>query len=185
MNKLMDGATALQNTFINTRDFTVEKIIPQEDLSRMQKINDDSVYIEGSEKLTLIQIIIQGITKKDMKAFKGDLTIIHQDYDVPFIVLKYKGMRFEVPIAFGTHEKVNTSHLCIQVVERKNHVLKLISNIELNEQIATKIASSKYITDGPLPNMYSLMVGIDKVYTENFKNMSQGGTRHFAKGGKI
>ena len=118
------------NSFTNasddTRWFMVGEIMPQEDLFRMQKMKDDFTSIEFSGGILVAQIVMEGITKKQLKAFHGDLTIIYQDYEIPFLVFKYKKMSFEVPIIAHVdfNQKISASHLCIQVVERKNHVLK-------------------------------------------------------------
>lgn len=83
-------------------------------------------------------VVLDGISAKELDEFKGSLSVIYQDLELPFLVLKYAKMSFDMPL-LKQEKALSGNALNIYVVELKGFILRSYRVLGLNENITAHI----------------------------------------------
>jgi len=76
----------------------VNKQVPVSTLKMLSSEKGDRAFDTYRYGSLEIFIVLNNISKEEVKEFNGNFSIIYQDYQIPFIVLKYKKMSFDIPL---------------------------------------------------------------------------------------
>lgn len=122
-------------------------------------------------------IVLNNISKKEVKEFNGDLSIIYQNYKIPFIVLKYKKMSFDIPLINLIDLDTNNNMMSIYVVDENNHTLKNIKVLGLNPELMKNI-SNGYKNIALMSKNQRFEIAVSDIYPKlSPKDMCKGGIR--------
>ena len=155
----------------------LNKQVPSHLLGELSKAQGERAFLSYGASGLEAYIVLSEITKSELKEFKGSLTVIYQDYEVPFVILKYKNMSFDMPIfpKEGVPEVGN--HLKIFAIELNGYIAKGIRGVGIDMDLMSKI------TDGiNFVSLLSLEQIGSMVQTQVYPKYSQedmvkGGTR--------
>jgi tRNA G10 N-methylase Trm11 len=126
--------------------YQINKVVPQPLLSQLQKVEGDRAFCSLGKDGINIFIVIEDISKKEFKEFKRDLTVIYQDYQIPFLILKYKTMSFNMPLTLNEPLEGNATNIFI--IEHNGYILKQIRRLGLNYELYTAIKEgSDFVKD--------------------------------------
>ncbi len=122
-----------------------------------------------------VYVVLNGISAKELEEYKGNVSVIFQDYELPFLVLKYKNDSFDMPMFRQEHELVGNA-LTIHIVELKGFVLKGYRLLGLDEKMT---AALKAGFDSVIAKASSdLLAYMPKIYAKySAKDMCNGGVR--------
>jgi hypothetical protein len=115
--------------------------VPQPLLTLLKQASGDRAFFNRSETGLEAFIVLNGITKKELEEFNGSLSVIYQDYGIPFIILKYECMSFDMPLLPNLAVDNFASSLTVYVIDSKDYILKQIRYLGLEERLATEIHS--------------------------------------------
>jgi hypothetical protein len=123
-------------------------------------------------------IVLNSITKHELNEFKSSVTVIYQNYEIPFLILKYKTMSYDMPLISSPGANSYTNSLTIYIIDLNGYILKDIRLLGLEDKLAKSIQSgydsisSKSVEE----IIYKVQTSIYPKYS--YKDMLKGGTRH-------
>ena len=117
---------------------TVGQQVPPHMLSELQKVNGERAFVTYTDTAMTAFIVLKDIEKFELKEFKGSVTVVYQDYEVPFLVLKYKKASFDMPLTY--HGDFLPNQLNIYVVELNGFVMKHMRVLGLDANISEAMA---------------------------------------------
>lgn len=168
---------------INTNKFNgyeamiTNQKVPASVLKMLSLENGDRAFDTYRYGSLEIFIVLNNISKKEVKEFNGDLSIIYQDYKIPFIILKYKKMSFDIPLVNLIDLNIDNNMLSIYVIDENNHTLKNIKVLGLNSQLMKNI-SSGYQKIALMSKNKRFEIVVNDIYPKlSPSNMCKGGIR--------
>ena len=143
----------------------------------LEKETGDRTFMNRSEIGIEVFIVLNSITKKEQKELKSSLSVIYQNYEIPFLILKYKHMSFDLPLMPNTRVNTYTNRLLIYIIDSKGYVLKEQRILGLNESLADNIIaginSISARTKEEIAN-----IALNKIYPQyTMQQMLKGGIR--------
>ncbi len=94
-----------------------------------------------SESGLEVFIVMNKILKKELEEFKGSLSVIYQNYKIPFMIIKYKHMSFDMPLIPNINVNNFTNSLTIHIIDSNGYILKEMRSLGLEHNLATEILS--------------------------------------------
>lgn len=162
--------------------FQVGKQVPKSVLSGLSMVKGDRVFATNanSGKALEIFIVMRNLLKKESKELKGPVTVIFQDFEVPFLVLKYNKMSFEAPLIDITEIDEEKNALTVYVIDEKNYILKSFRMLGLNHAIMHSLATGVKKFNQSYPTRYERIGTVNTVLPEiyskySIKDMCSGG----------
>lgn len=119
----------------------VNKQVPVSTLKMLSLEKGDRAFDTYRYGSLEIFIVLNNISKEEVKEFNGNFSIIYQDYQIPFIVLKYKKMSFDIPLINLIDFDTSNNMLSIYLVDENNHILKSIRTLGLNSELMKNISN--------------------------------------------
>ena len=121
--------------------FAVGKPVPEGTRSNLQKMQGERCFLTYSDAGLLVTIVLRSISKKEIEEFKDSLSVIYQEFEVPFLVLKYKKMSFDMPILPMEDMRFTkgANSLIIHVIDHNGFILKGIRLLGLDKNLAAHI----------------------------------------------
>ena len=157
----------------------VGKQVPPQMLSELSKVNGERAFVTYTDTSMTAFIVLQDIQKSELKEFKGTLTVIYQDFEVPMLVLKYKNASFDMPLTY--HGDFLPNALNIYIIELNGMILKHIRRVGLDENISSAMAQGIEKTKGLTAEQVLTKVSI-KIYPfYTAEQMCKGGIRQVFK----
>jgi len=121
--------------------YSINKQVPEKLLTELQKESGDRAFFNRSNLGLEVFIVMENISKHELKEFKNSLSLIYQDYDIPFLILKYKKMSFDIPLISNQNVHNNTNSLNIYIIDSQGYILKHMRNLGLENSLANAILS--------------------------------------------
>jgi hypothetical protein len=122
-----------------------------------------------------VYIVLKDISKHELKEFEEDLSVIFQNFDLPFLVLKYKQMSFEMPLI--PIEKIEYSNvLVITIIDSNGFIVKHLRFLTLDFNLAFHIVEGFNSLSGKSKG--DIVLKASKIYkTHSSKYFLSGGIR--------
>lgn len=121
--------------------FTKNKQVPLTLLTILEEESGDRAFVNRSESGLKVFIVMNKISKKELEEFKGSVSVIYQNYEIPFMILKYKHMSFDMPLIPNTKVDNFTNFLTIYIIDSNGYILKEMRGLGLDQHLATQILS--------------------------------------------
>ena len=103
--------------------YQVGKQVPPNFLKSIESSNEERNFLSFNEHGLTACIILNNITKDELKEYQGNLTVIYKDLEMPFLVIKFKDSSFEFPI-FSNDSLTVSNKLTIMFIELNGFILK-------------------------------------------------------------
>lgn len=160
---------------MQTEIVQVGKQVPPQMLKELSKANGERAFVTYTDNAMSAFVVLNGVQKHELKEFKGNLTVIYQDYEVPFMILKYKNASFDMPLAY--HGDFLPNKLNIYIIELNGYIVKHMRVLGLNETISSAMVKGiEKIKDLTLPMMMTkVQVKVYPLHTA--EEMCKGGIR--------
>ena len=157
-------------------NFQVGKPLPEPIYSSLAKVKGERAFCSVNAGGGVdVYVVLDGISGKELEEYKGDVSLIYQDYELPFLVLKYKNDSFDMPLLRQDNEFFGNA-LTIHIVELKGFVLKSLRLLGLDEKMATVMkAGFESVLKKADADLLAYMPKIYAKYTA--KDMCSGGVR--------
>lgn len=118
--------------------YTVNRQVPKGLVDYLEKGSGERTFLRITESSINAFIVLNNITKNEIKEFKGDLSVIFQDYEIPFLTIKYKTISFNMPI-INKDKSYWTNILTVFVIDSKGYVLRQQRVLGLEKSLVDKI----------------------------------------------
>jgi len=153
----------------------VGKQVPINMLKELNKGSGERAFIVYTKSSMTAFIVLDNITKNEIKNHKGNLTVIYQDYQIPFLVLNYKNSSYDMPLSYSGDFLPNK--LDIFLIDLNGYVTKHMRSLGLDENITNSIAKGiERVKDMSLEMIFTkAQVSIYPQYST--EEMSKGGVR--------
>ena len=153
----------------------IGKQVPPQMLKELSKVNGERAFVTYTESSMTAFVVLDGIQKSELKEFKGTVTVIYQDFEVPMLVLKYKKASFDMPLTY--HGDFLPNALNIYLIELNGFIMKQIRVVGLDEEISSAMAKGIEKTKGLSSKEVLTKVSI-KIYPfHTAEQMCKGGVR--------
>ena len=119
--------------------YSINKQVPKSLLTELQKESGDRVFFNRSDLGLEIFIVMENISKHELKEFRDSFSLIYQNYDIPFLILKYKKMSFDMPLMPNVNVSSSTNSLNVYIIDTHGYVLKHMRNLGLEHTLAKEI----------------------------------------------
>jgi hypothetical protein len=166
-----------ENKFNNYEAMLVNKQVPASVLKMLSLGKGNRAFDTYRYGTLEIFIVLNNISQQKVREFNGDISVIYQDYKVPFIILKYKKMSFDIPLVNLIDIDIDKNMLSIFVVDENSYILKNIKLLGLNSELMENISNGyKNIASNSINQMmYTLH---NEIYPKLSPNdMCKGGIR--------
>ena len=155
--------------------FEVGKVVPVTLRNELEKIEGERAFCSLGDGGINIFIVINKITKKELKEFAGSVSVIYQEYEVPFLILKYQNMSFDMPLRVSGSLGGNAAN--IYIIDLKGYILKYMRLLGLNETLFSAIKQGVEFSGAmDQPTMWSIIQ--NTIYPKySAADMCKGGIR--------
>lgn len=156
--------------------YQVGKQVPPNFLKSIESSNEERNFLSFNEHGLTACIILNNITKDELKEFQGNLTVIYKDLEVPFLVLKYKNSSFEFPI-FSNESLSVSNKLTIMVIELNGFILKHNRMLGLEMELVNALVEGVNFTRALTKEQVQSIIS-NQIYPNNTaEDMCKGGIR--------
>lgn len=156
--------------------FQINKQVPEPLLSSLMKVEGERSFCTVNPAGGIdAYIILDSIQKSETEEIAGNVTVVYQDFDIPFLVLAYKNMSFDMPI-FKQEHKLMGNALSIYLLELNGYILKDQRVLGLDENMINSIRSGiESMKQKPNESLLPFVQKIYQKYTP--EDMKKGGIR--------
>ncbi|MCD4668067.1 MAG: hypothetical protein K8R44_05705 [Sulfurimonas sp.] len=119
--------------------YSINKQVPESLLIELKKESGDRTFFNRSDLGLEVFIVMKNISKHELKEFKNSLSVIYQDYDIPFLILKYEKMSFDIPLFPNLNVDNFTNSLNIYIIDSQGYTLKHMRNLGLEHSLAKAV----------------------------------------------
>jgi len=159
--------------------FQIGKKVPSEFAKELDKASGERAFCDTQLGALNVYILLDGITKSELKEAAEGLHVIYQDFGIPFLVLKYKSMSFDLPL-FSKNEQPVGNALNIYFIELNSYALKHMRLLGIDEKMTSIINAGIESTLGM--EKADILQFARKIYaTKTPGDMTKGGARQIFK----
>lgn len=115
------------------------KQVPQSMLSMLMEETGDRTFISRDDTGLTAYVVMNSITKHELKEFHQDVTVIYQNYEIPFVIFKYKNMSYDMPLIPTKNINTFTNSLTIYIIDSNGYILRQIRRLGLELKLAESI----------------------------------------------
>jgi len=159
--------------------FQVNKRVPEEFALELNKASGERSFCDTQLGSLNVYIILDGISKSELKEIAEDVHVIYQDFGIPFLVFKYKNMSFDLPLFSKDGKKIGNA-LTIYFIELNGYMLKHMRLLGLDEKMTQTInAGIASILEMKKEDIFQFA---RKIYAQKSpEEMTRGGVRQIFK----
>jgi len=165
--------------------FQVNKQVPEEFLVELNKSSGERSFCTIINNALSAFVILQGITKDELKSVAEEVHVIYQEFDIPFLILKYKGMSFDMPLFVhkdDSDEEIGNA-LTVYFIELSGYVVKHMRLLGLNDDVMRCIRRGIESIKRDGLSRSDIFLKAQKVYSQKTpEEMLRGGVRHIFPG---
>lgn len=156
--------------------YQVGKQVPPTFLKSIENSKVERNFLSFNEHGLTACIILNNITKEELKEYQGNLTVIYKDLEVPFLVLKFKNSSFEFPI-FVNESLTVSNKLTIMFIELNGFILKHNRMLGLEMQLVNALVEGVNFTN-TLTKEQAQSIISNQIYPKyTAEDMCKGGIR--------
>ena len=157
--------------------FTVGKQVPEFLLRALKRQRGDRAFCSVGDSGTDIFLVGLNFSDKEIAEVSGELEVIFQDYEVPFLVLKYKNISFDIPLRGIEGEPLGGNALRIYLIEENGYILKNMRLLGLNDEITDLVRKGASFTD-KMDEASMNQIVLSRIYPKHSpREMTEGGVR--------
>ncbi|WP_418181371.1 hypothetical protein ACNSOL_11770 (plasmid) [Aliarcobacter lanthieri] len=156
--------------------YQVGKQVPPNFLKNIESSNEERNFLSFNEHGLTACIILNNITKEELKEYQGNLTVIYKDLALPFLVLKFKDSSFEFPI-FPNKALSVSNKLTIMFIELNGFILKHNRMLGLEMELVNALVEGVNFTN-TLTKEQAQSIVSNQIYPNyTAEDMCKGGIR--------
>jgi len=119
-------------------DLEIGKRLDRQILDEFKYIEDGSIIDAIFSDGLALFLILKNVNEKELELFNGGLSVIFQDFEVPFLILDYKQiMTFSTPLRYKGELK--RDFLTVFVVEQNGYIVKSIKQMKMKPKLMNLI----------------------------------------------
>jgi hypothetical protein len=156
--------------------YQVGKQVPPNFLKSIENSKTERNFLSFNEHGLTACVILNNITKNELKEFQGNLTVIFKDLEIPFLVLKFKDSSFEFPI-FSNESLSVSNKLTIMFIELNGFILKHNRMLGLEMELVNALVDGVNFTNTLTKEQAQYIIS-NQIYPNNTaEDMCKGGIR--------